>query len=80
MPEETPSSPETVEQTSAPVEPMDPIEQVEPEADVAGGFREPHPDAPAEFASHEADPVEAPAPEPAEEAPVASEPEPVRAP
>jgi hypothetical protein len=88
MPEETPSSPapETGEPTAASVEPGTSIEPLEAEADASGGFREPHPEMPADFASHEAEPGEPGetpdplVPEAATEIPPVTEPEPARAP
>jgi hypothetical protein len=75
VPENAPAAetPAPVEETAAPAEA---VEHLEPEADPSGGFREPHADAPEEFASHPTASEETPAPEPAAEA--APEPPPAR--
>lgn len=73
MADEHSPSPEMAESNPAPAEP------VEPEADTTGGFREPHPEAPADFASHEAEPLETTEAESAPESHPEPEPEPVRA-
>lgn len=72
---------ETTEPAAAPIaatESTEHTEHAEPEAESSGGFREPHPETPAEFASHETGSPEAPEAEPPAEIPAASEPEPAR--
>jgi len=74
-------APETVESTAAPVEAADHGDHgdhAEHEAEASGGFRVPHAEAPAEFASHEAEHVEHHESEATAENIAASEPEPVR--
>ena len=73
--EEISPAPETVESTIAHADPAEHHGQ-EHEAET-GGFREPHPEVPAEFASHETESPAAQA-EDAEEAPSAPRPEPLR--
>ena len=70
--------PETADVPTGSTETAEQDEHAEHEAEAAGGFREPHSEVPAEFASHETEPVEAPAVEPTAKLPAA--PEPVRAP
>lgn len=63
-PEEISPAPETLE----PNAPPEAAEQADHhEADSSGDFREPHAEAPADFASHETEPVEKPVTEPAAE-------------
>ena len=73
--EEISPAPEAVEQIAPPVETS---EHAEHEADSSGDFREPHAEAPADFASHETDSPEATATESVAEIPRASEARPQR--
>ena len=63
--EEISSAPESVEPNTPPPEAAEHAEHHE--ADSSGDFREPHAEAPADFASHETDSPEAPVTEPAAE-------------
>ena len=65
---------EAVEFDAPPAGMPEPADHAEDEAESAGGFREPHPEVPAEFAAHDTEPVETHEVEPAAEIQAAMEP------